>query len=278
MPNFYWSGELSASLNFDEKVVWMKKTFARCWMRMEEVSAHDAISEGGMHTSCDDLFYIDWSNWATSAEDVTYVKSKIVHCCVADQNQNMRGAKAYFWRDRFLRTTLLRRRKEPGEYGCDREGESCSLGGDAWRSDLIVAWMPLRFVDASMMHSTLDGAPGLFVNLFAGKARSAISFGSANQAQPPSSLLSINGFRRKPDARTSEPGSTANFQRATFSKTVYNFIPHLIHVTINGRFLRKEMITKFLIWISQDQCFSCRDIHTVYVLCGDNFCSVLSAG
>ena len=64
-------------MNFDEKVAWMEETFARCGMRMEKVLAHDAISEGGMHTSCDDLFYIDWSNSATSAEDVTGVKSKI---------------------------------------------------------------------------------------------------------------------------------------------------------------------------------------------------------
>ena len=39
---------MSASLNFDGKVTWVKERYARCEMRMEKVSAHDFISEVGM--------------------------------------------------------------------------------------------------------------------------------------------------------------------------------------------------------------------------------------
>ena len=39
---------MSASLNFDGKVAWVKERFARCEMRMEKVSAQDVTSEVGM--------------------------------------------------------------------------------------------------------------------------------------------------------------------------------------------------------------------------------------
>ena len=39
---------MSASLNFNENVAWVKDRFARCEMRMEIMSAHDFSSEVGM--------------------------------------------------------------------------------------------------------------------------------------------------------------------------------------------------------------------------------------
>ena len=47
-PGFFRRGEMSASLNFDGKVAWVKDRFARCKMRMEKMSAHDFSSEVGM--------------------------------------------------------------------------------------------------------------------------------------------------------------------------------------------------------------------------------------
>ena len=47
------------------------------------------------------------------------------------------------------------------------EGESCSLGGDEWRRDLMVDQRRLRFFDASLMDSILDAARDLFISLFA---------------------------------------------------------------------------------------------------------------
>ena len=47
-PVFFNSGEISASLNLDGKVAWVKDKFAKCEMRMEEVPAHDFRSEVGM--------------------------------------------------------------------------------------------------------------------------------------------------------------------------------------------------------------------------------------
>ena len=47
-PDFFRRGEMSASLNFDEKVAWVNERFARCEMRMEKVSAQDFTSEVGM--------------------------------------------------------------------------------------------------------------------------------------------------------------------------------------------------------------------------------------
>ena len=47
-PGFFRSGEMSASLNFDGNVAWVKDKFARCEMRMEKMSAHDFSSEVGM--------------------------------------------------------------------------------------------------------------------------------------------------------------------------------------------------------------------------------------
>ena len=40
-PGFFNSGEISASMNLDGKVAWVRDTFAKCEMRMEKVSAHD---------------------------------------------------------------------------------------------------------------------------------------------------------------------------------------------------------------------------------------------
>ena len=40
-PGFFSRGEISASLNLDGKVAWVKDRFARYEMRMEKVSAHD---------------------------------------------------------------------------------------------------------------------------------------------------------------------------------------------------------------------------------------------
>ena len=45
---FFRRDEMSASLNFDEKVVWVNERFARCEMRMEKVSAQDFTTEVGM--------------------------------------------------------------------------------------------------------------------------------------------------------------------------------------------------------------------------------------
>ena len=45
------------------------------------------------------------------------------------------------------------------------EGESCSLGGDKWRSDLMVDKRRLGFLEALLMHSTLDAARDLFINV-----------------------------------------------------------------------------------------------------------------
>ena len=47
-PGFFNSGEISASLNLDGKVAWVKERFAKCEMRMEKVSAHDLRSDVGM--------------------------------------------------------------------------------------------------------------------------------------------------------------------------------------------------------------------------------------
>ena len=47
-PGFFSRGEISASLNFEGKVTWVKDRFARCEMRMEKVSAHDFRSDVGM--------------------------------------------------------------------------------------------------------------------------------------------------------------------------------------------------------------------------------------
>ena len=47
-PGFFNSGEISASLNLDGKVAWVKDKFAKCEMRMEKVPAHDFRSEVGM--------------------------------------------------------------------------------------------------------------------------------------------------------------------------------------------------------------------------------------
>ena len=40
-PGFFNSGEISASLNWDGKVAWVKDRFAECEMRMEKVSTQD---------------------------------------------------------------------------------------------------------------------------------------------------------------------------------------------------------------------------------------------
>ena len=47
-PGFFSRGEISASLNLEGKVVWVKDRFARCEMRMEKVSVHDFRSNVGM--------------------------------------------------------------------------------------------------------------------------------------------------------------------------------------------------------------------------------------
>ena len=47
-PGFFSRGEISASLNLDGKVAWVKDRFAKCEMRMEKVSAHDFRSDVGM--------------------------------------------------------------------------------------------------------------------------------------------------------------------------------------------------------------------------------------
>ena len=47
-PGFFNSGEISASLNLDGKVSWVKERFAKCEMGMEKVSAHDFRSDVGM--------------------------------------------------------------------------------------------------------------------------------------------------------------------------------------------------------------------------------------
>ena len=47
-PGFFNRGEISASLNLDGKVAWVKDRFAKCEMRMEKVSAHDFRSDVGM--------------------------------------------------------------------------------------------------------------------------------------------------------------------------------------------------------------------------------------
>ena len=39
-------------------------------------------------------------------------------------------------------------------------------GGDEWRSDLMVDQRRLGFLEASLMHSTLDAARYLLINLF----------------------------------------------------------------------------------------------------------------
>ena len=45
---FFSRGEISASLNFEGKVAWVKDRFARCEMRIEKVSAHDFRNDVGM--------------------------------------------------------------------------------------------------------------------------------------------------------------------------------------------------------------------------------------
>ena len=47
-PGFFSRAELSANLNFERNVAWVKDRFARCEMRMEKVSAHDFKSDAGM--------------------------------------------------------------------------------------------------------------------------------------------------------------------------------------------------------------------------------------
>ena len=47
------------------------------------------------------------------------------------------------------------------------EGESCSLGGDKWRRDLMVDQRCLGILEASLMDSILDAARDLFISLFA---------------------------------------------------------------------------------------------------------------
>ena len=47
-PGFFRKSEMSANLNFDGKVAWVNKRFARCEMRTEKVSAQDFTSEVGM--------------------------------------------------------------------------------------------------------------------------------------------------------------------------------------------------------------------------------------
>ena len=47
-PGFFRRGEISASLNLDGKVAWVKDWFAKWEMRMEKVSAHDFRSDVGM--------------------------------------------------------------------------------------------------------------------------------------------------------------------------------------------------------------------------------------
>ena len=42
---FFSRGVISASLNFEGNVAWVKDRFARCEMRMEKVTAHDFRSE-----------------------------------------------------------------------------------------------------------------------------------------------------------------------------------------------------------------------------------------
>ena len=49
------------------------------------------------------------------------------------------------------------------------KGESWSLGGDEWRSDLMVDQRRLQFLKALLMHLTLDNARDLFINLFVGE-------------------------------------------------------------------------------------------------------------
>ena len=47
-PGFLSRCEISASLNSEGKVAWVKDRFARCEMRMEKGSAHDFRSDVGM--------------------------------------------------------------------------------------------------------------------------------------------------------------------------------------------------------------------------------------
>ena len=47
-PGFFSRGEISASLNLEGKVVWVKDRFAKCEMRMEKVSAHDFRRDVGI--------------------------------------------------------------------------------------------------------------------------------------------------------------------------------------------------------------------------------------
>ena len=47
-PGFFSRSEISASLNLDGKVAWVNDRFAKCDMRMEQVSAHDFRSDVGM--------------------------------------------------------------------------------------------------------------------------------------------------------------------------------------------------------------------------------------
>ena len=47
------------------------------------------------------------------------------------------------------------------------EDERCLLGGDEWRSDLMVDQRRLGLLEASLMHSTLDATCYLFINLLA---------------------------------------------------------------------------------------------------------------
>ena len=48
LPLFKYLQAISASLNLDGKVAWVKDRFAKCEMRMEKVSAHDFRSDVGM--------------------------------------------------------------------------------------------------------------------------------------------------------------------------------------------------------------------------------------
>ena len=47
-PGFFRRGEISASLNLEGKVAWVKDRFAKCEMRIEKLLPHDFRSDVGM--------------------------------------------------------------------------------------------------------------------------------------------------------------------------------------------------------------------------------------
>ena len=57
-PGFFNSGEISASLNLDGKVDWVKDRFAKCEMRMEKVWHMTS----GVTSECNQVFDIDQSS------------------------------------------------------------------------------------------------------------------------------------------------------------------------------------------------------------------------